>query len=189
MRIWYLNPRFYDKKGILAQWNEGIILKNIIINNTKKGGWVNHPFSKRVTRYKKRQQRKIINTYLNNIREYGVKHYKIKFQEKYIEQEYIDNNLRVPILPEQVEKDYEDALTKMEKRDMKIYDSIKDIEFKSDINNLTVMAPFYIEQDVNVYKAKLSAKYKKDCDECVYKLAGTEIDTSLVDKWEEKRKK
>lgn len=30
MRIWFIHPKYYDKKGLLAQWNEGLILKNII---------------------------------------------------------------------------------------------------------------------------------------------------------------
>ena len=79
MRIWFIHPRYYDKKGILAQWNEGLILKNIIYGkrskitvekNKKKGkvtpvnlqpkAWVNHPFSKRVLRYKKNLQKKTI---------------------------------------------------------------------------------------------------------------------------------
>jgi hypothetical protein len=30
MRIWFIHPQYYDKKGLLAQWNEGLILRNVI---------------------------------------------------------------------------------------------------------------------------------------------------------------
>lgn len=191
MRIWFIHPKYYDKKGLLAQWNEGLILKNIIYGkrnkltvekNKKKGketpvnlqpkAWVNHPFSKRVLRYKKNLQKKVINTYLASIRKYGVEVFGIKFNEKYLDEECIDMSLKVPIVKEQIEKDRQDALDKMFVRDKTIYNSLTKLK---SFEEFELSEPFYYEKDFKKYVSFLDPEYKKWAGKDRNKLIGTEI--------------
>jgi len=188
MRIWFISPQYYDKKGILAQWNEGNILKNIIVEKKKTGGWVNHPFSRRVLRYKKKSRRKIINTYLNYLRDYGVEHHNIKFKEKYLEKDYVDETLQVPLLAEHLESDFNDALTKMKVRDNELYKQLKKLKKEDNfISNLVVQRPYYLENDIEKYKTTLSKGYIDYCKENNERICGKEIPVELADKWDKIR--
>lgn len=229
MRIWFIHPQYYDKKGLLAQWNEALILRNVIYGsrnqitveklkaksvkkNSKKHsdnesdeekpksksrtksyskisrsqkvatteipkgyGWINHPFSKRVTRYNKDLQKKIINTYLNHIRTYGVKHFGINFNDKYLDPDNIDNSLRIPILYEHIRKDEEDALFKMETRDPNILDFVKTVK---KVEDFKLNRPFYYEVDLKKYLDSLSEEYFEWSEKDLNKLIGTEIEFS-----------
>lgn len=41
MRIWSLNPKLLDSKGLVAVWREALLAKNVLLGNTK--GYRNHP--------------------------------------------------------------------------------------------------------------------------------------------------
>ena len=41
MRLWSLQPRYLDWKGLGANWREGLLGQDIILGRTK--GWRNHP--------------------------------------------------------------------------------------------------------------------------------------------------
>ena len=41
MRIWSLNPRYLDWKGLGAQWREALLAQKVVQGKTK--GWRNHP--------------------------------------------------------------------------------------------------------------------------------------------------
>lgn len=190
MRIWFIHPIYYDKKGLLAQWNEGLLLRNIIygskhkitiekeknkkkeeVKSTRQPGWINHPFSKRVLRYKKNLQKKIINTYLNNLRLYGVEVHGIKFNEEYLDKKFIDNKIKVPILIEQVRQDHKDALDKMLVRDINVYNKIKAIK---STEKLDLLEPYYLEKDFDKYLKSLNSDYVKWANNDRGKLIGTE---------------
>ena len=203
MRIWFIHPEHYDRKGLQAQWNEGLILKNIIYgkkskltleklkkqqskqNNLKQErvglnletgefkpkGWINHPHSKRVLRYKKSLQKTIINTYLYYLREYGVKELNIKFNEKYLDEMYIDHNLKIPIVYLHVEKDYIDLLDKMLVRD-------KDKYIKASylgVFGMKLIKPFYLTDNMDEYISYLDVEYLNWSNNNLNKLIGTEI--------------
>lgn len=219
MRIWYIHPKYYDKKGILAQWNEGLILKNLIYGTrnqltiekekkkkakekstgdkdllkkrsraggkkspvketvepekTKKKAWSNHPFSKRVTRYPMSVQKKLINTYLYNLREYGQKKYNIKFNDQYLDKDEIDHKLKVPIVLDQVERDHYDSIVKMEKRDKEVLEVVKKVKKTKD---LELLPPFYLEKNYKKYEKSLSKEYLEWCGDSKRRKLGTELE-------------
>lgn len=237
MRIWFIHPQYYDKKGLLAQWNEALILRNVIygsrneitvqklkaqsVKKTKKTqsndideelsdkkrvksyskpsrsqkiatteipkgyGWINHPFSKRITRYNKELQKNIINTYLNHIRNYGVKHFNINFNEKYLDAKCINDSLRIPILIEHIKKDQEDALFKMQVRDTDILEFVKTVKNSEDFR---LNKPFYYETDLGKYLDSLSDEYYEWSENDLKKFIGTEIEFS-DDQMSEMKKK
>ncbi|MFC2093909.1 pyrimidine dimer DNA glycosylase/endonuclease V [Bacteroidota bacterium] len=41
MRLWSLNPKYLDSKGLLAVWREGLLAKKVLEGKTK--GYKNHP--------------------------------------------------------------------------------------------------------------------------------------------------
>lgn len=41
MRIWSLNPKYLDSKGLVALWRETLLAKNVLEEKTK--GYKNHP--------------------------------------------------------------------------------------------------------------------------------------------------
>jgi hypothetical protein len=47
MRIWSINPKYLDTKGLVALWRETLLAKNVLENNTQ--GYKNHP---QLTRFK-----------------------------------------------------------------------------------------------------------------------------------------
>lgn len=225
MRIWLIHPKYYDRKGIQAQWNEGLILKNIVYRRKNKltleklsksrsskvqeeanspksmskakkrnskssleskneinlneetgeynpKGWVNHPHSKRITRYHPHLQKYIINTYLYYLREYGVKCYNINFNIEYIDMQYVDPYLRIPIHYYQIRKDQIDVWEKMKARDQNKFDAYKSYTLPS---QYTLIEPFYYEENFDSYMLYLSSDYLEWCNGDFQKLVGTEI--------------
>lgn len=41
MRLWSLNPKYLDSKGLVAVWREGLLAKKVLEGKTK--GYKNHP--------------------------------------------------------------------------------------------------------------------------------------------------
>lgn len=208
MRIWFIHPKYYDRKGVQAQWNEGLILLNIIYGrknkltiekqeksksrssqkveeessprksktksskSNSKPGWINHPHSKRVTRYHVNLQKYIINTYLYYLREYGVKRYNINFNLEYLDMEFVDPFLRIPIHYYQIRKDQIDVWEKMKARDPNKFDAYKDYTLPS---QYTLAEPFYYEENFDTYLLYLSNEYLEWSANNFQKLVGTEI--------------
>ena len=50
MRLWSLNPKYLDTKGLLAVWREGLLAKKVLEGKTK--GYKNHPQLTRFINYK-----------------------------------------------------------------------------------------------------------------------------------------
>ena len=50
MRLWSLNPKYLDTKGLLAVWREGLLAKKVREGKTK--GYKNHPQLTRFINYK-----------------------------------------------------------------------------------------------------------------------------------------
>ena len=40
MRLWSLNPKYFDSKGLGAVWREGLLAQAVLLGTTK--GWKNH---------------------------------------------------------------------------------------------------------------------------------------------------
>ena len=139
---------------------------------SKKPAWSNHPFGKRVTRYHFSLQKKIINTYLNFLKEYGKEYFGINFNEKYLDYDEIDSKLKIPILYEHIKKDRDDALEKMEVRDK---DILKIVQKEKTIEKFELNEPFYLETDFTKYLDSLNDEYFEFCEGKIYKFIGTEI--------------
>ncbi len=60
MRLWSLDPKYLDAKGLVALWREALLAKKVLEGKTK--GYKNHPQLKRFKNYK--YPIKSINTYL-----------------------------------------------------------------------------------------------------------------------------
>lgn len=41
MRLWSINPKYLDTKGLVALWREALLAQNVLTGNTK--GYKNHP--------------------------------------------------------------------------------------------------------------------------------------------------
>ena len=60
MRLWSLNPKYLDSKGLLAVWREGLLAKKVLEGKTK--GYKNHPQLTRFRNYE--EPLSAINSYL-----------------------------------------------------------------------------------------------------------------------------
>jgi len=45
LRLWSIHPRYLDRKGLGANWREGLLAQAVLLGRTK--GWRNHPQLKR----------------------------------------------------------------------------------------------------------------------------------------------
>ena len=82
LRLWTVDPSFLDLKGILAQWNESLIIRKVLRGETK--GWKKHPAVRDVLLYCSKNSIDFLNNYIEKIYEEGRKR-KINFKEKYLE--------------------------------------------------------------------------------------------------------
>lgn len=65
MRLWSINPRYLDQKGLVALWRESLLAKKVLDGNTK--GYKNHP---QLNRFKENKDPlAAINLYLSYIHE------------------------------------------------------------------------------------------------------------------------
>lgn len=120
MRLWSLNPKYLDSKGLLACWRETLLAKKVLEDKTK--GYKNHP---QLIRFKKLAQPiQGINSYLEQIfiesksRGYNFDASKIgskKFSGK------------IPVTKGQIEYEFEHLKNKLKTRDSKKFLELKKI--------------------------------------------------------------
>lgn len=125
MRLWSLNPKYLDTKGLVALWREGLLAKAVLENKTK--GYKNHP---QLERFKKHKAPvKAINTYLHYVyleaQERGY-----NFDKKKIK--YFELTEKIIVTEGQIEHEKEHLLKKL-----KIRDNIKMNELVKEKNVLT----------------------------------------------------
>jgi hypothetical protein len=118
MRLWSIHPRYLDKKGLLAQWREGLLAKKVLEGKTR--GYKNHPQLERFKKYSKPMD--AINAFLYYTLEEAKKR-GYKFDEKKID--VIRLEKAIPVNDGQIKYEFEHLLRKLEKRDEKKYHEIK----------------------------------------------------------------
>ena len=118
MRLWSLNPKYLDSKGLLAVWREGLLAKKVLEGKTK--GYKNHPQLTRFRNYE--EPLSAINSYLYYIflesqhRGYSFNKEKIKCIE-------LMNIITVTI--GQLKFELEHLLKKLKIRDVNKFNEIK----------------------------------------------------------------
>ncbi len=112
MRLWSIDFRYLDSKGLVALWRESLLAKNVLENKTK--GYKNHP---QLIRFNDSADELIaINTYLYYIyleactRNYHFKKTKIDFSK-------VDLTLKLIVSRGQLDYEFEHLLAKLAKRD------------------------------------------------------------------------
>ncbi len=122
MRIWSLHPKYLDAKGLVALWRETLLAKNVLEEKTK--GYRNHP---QLIRFKQSENAvNAINYYLKIVwqeafeRNYNFDH------SKFID---IDSVEKITLNSDQLKYEMNHLLTKLEKRDPKLYNRIKNIPY------------------------------------------------------------
>ncbi|RDD52254.1 hypothetical protein BA065_02645 [Nanoarchaeota archaeon NZ13-N] len=124
MRLWSLHPKYLDRKGLLTVWREGLLAKKVLEGRTK--GYKNHS-----------QFLLYINTYLYQIYLEAVRRgYRFDLN-KIIPMEVEE---KIPVTRGQVVYEFYHLLKKLERRDKKKYEELKNI----DLNKLEINPIFKI---------------------------------------------
>lgn len=119
MRIWSLHPQLLDTKGLVALWRETLLAKHVLLGKTK--GYKNHP---QLNRFKKQSNPvNAINCYLNVIQKHaetiGYNFDKDKVGEF--------EPCKIVVTNGQVEFELNHLKKKLQTRDLKKFDMIKDM--------------------------------------------------------------
>jgi hypothetical protein len=118
MRLWSIHPKYLDRKGLLAQWREGLLAKKVLEGKTK--GYKNHPQLERFKQYSKPLD--AINAFLYYTLE-EARRRGYNFDEKKINAIRLEKI--IPVNDGQIKYEFEHLLRKLKKRDKKKYDDIK----------------------------------------------------------------
>jgi hypothetical protein len=110
MRLWSLNPKYLDSKGLVALWREALLARAVLNGNTK--GYKNHP---QLIRFKiNRNPKTLINTYLLHIyHESQLRGY--KFNRNKIGPEFTLSQIKVT--QGQIDYELDHLISKLKKRD------------------------------------------------------------------------
>lgn len=119
MRIWSLNPKYLDSKGLVALWRETLLAKNVFQGNTK--GYINHP---QLIRFKATNNPlKLINYYLENVYYEAISRgYSFDSSKFERENDEID---KINVTNGQLEFEYEHLLKKLYIRDKERFIKLK----------------------------------------------------------------
>lgn len=125
MRIWSLNPKYLDTKGLVALWRETLLAKNVLEGKTK--GYKNHP---QLNRFKVVDEPvDAINQYLSEIFNEAVNR-GYHFDKEKINWKF--NLVKLSVTKGQMEYEAIHLLKKLQRRDIKKYNELKDLKvFKS----------------------------------------------------------
>lgn len=141
MRLWYISLTYLDSKGLVALWREALLAKKVLQGNTK--GYINHP---QLNRFKAtKYQLAEIDSYLMEIwyeadrRGYNFDGSKIGSQPM----EVMDQPL-MTVTQKQLEFEFQHLLKKLETRDPKRYNELKDLK-EIEANFHFVVVPGEIE--------------------------------------------
>lgn len=120
MRLWSINPKYLDTKGLVAVWREGLLAKAVLEEKTV--GYKNHP---QLDRFKKTQDPVIsINIFLYYILEESIKR-SYKFDASKIKRYDID--FYIAVNEGQLEHEFNHLQAKLISRDpVKYKENLKD---------------------------------------------------------------
>jgi len=121
MRLWSLHPKYLDTKGLLAVWREGLLAKKVLEGKTI--GYRNHP---QLIRFRNsRDPLLYINAYLYQIYlEASRRGYKFDFKKI----NPVEVEEKIPVTKGQVIYEFHHLLEKLEKRDKKKYEELKNLD-------------------------------------------------------------
>ena len=120
MRLWSLNPKYLDSKGLLAVWREGLLAKKVLEGRTK--GYKNHP---QLIRFKNFEEPlSAINSYLYYIF-LESQHRGYSFNESKIS--FIKSRKTITITKGQLKYELEHLLKKLKIRDQKKFNEVKNL--------------------------------------------------------------
>ena len=135
MRLWTINFKYLDAKGLVALWREALLAKNVLAGLTK--GYKNHPQLDRF--YTHKNAPAAINAYLAEVyaqacaRGYKFDAVKVgKFDEQ--------NLAKIAVSRGQIEYEFAFLQEKLKSRDRVVYErnlSVKKIEIASIFKRLT----------------------------------------------------
>jgi len=116
MRLWSLNPKYLDTRGLLAVWREALLAQKVLLGKTK--GYTKHP---QLIRFKNAKDPIIaIGTYLWYVfREAESRGY--NFNKKIICSSVYRNSEPIKVNRAQLIFEYAHLLDKLRKRDKKRY--------------------------------------------------------------------
>ncbi len=120
MRLWSLDFKYLDAKGLVALWREALLAKNVLENKTR--GYKNHP---QLQRFKNSENPLVsINTYLHYIYiEANKRGY--HFSKDKIDLKKVNLTLRMTVTNKQVSYEKTHLLSKLIHRDYSRYLEVK----------------------------------------------------------------
>lgn len=139
MRLWSLDLKLLDQKGLTALWRETLLAAHVLQGKTK--GYKNHP---QLNRFKASRDPLIaINTYLMYIYiEATARGY--NFQLSKIDQNKVDFSVAIPVTAGQVEYEFQHLMNKLENRSPHIFNRNK--TETPDVNKMFYEIPGEIEK-------------------------------------------
>lgn len=115
MRIWSIDPKYLDVKGLVAAWREALLAKNVLLGKTK--GYVNHP---QLNRFKNiKNPVNYIDLYLNSLYEEALKR-NYKFDKTKIGR-LSNPKEKISITNGQIKFEFDHLLKKLKIRDLEKY--------------------------------------------------------------------
>ncbi len=121
MRLWSINPKYLDAKGLVAFWREALLAQNVLLGKTK--GYTNHSQLMRFKMFEKPEV--IIATYLQTILDEALKR-GYKFDKSKIMSKVTQE--KIPVTAGQIDYEFQHLLKKLQKRDMELYEQFKTLE-------------------------------------------------------------
>ena len=126
MRLWTINFKYLDAKGLVALWREALLAKNVLAGLTK--GYKNHPQLDRF--YAQENALEAVNAYLAEVYAQAcVRGYKFDIAKV---GEFDEQNLaKISVARGQIEYEFAFLQEKLKSRDVKAYErnlSVKNIE-------------------------------------------------------------
>ncbi|MCS7135229.1 MAG: pyrimidine dimer DNA glycosylase/endonuclease V [Candidatus Aenigmarchaeota archaeon] len=128
MRLWSLHPKYLDRKGLLAQWREGLLAKKVLEGKTK--GYKNHPQLQRFKKYSHP-----LNA-INSFQSYTLKEAQRRgynFDKSKIKIIYLKNV--IPVTNGQIKYEFSHLMKKLMERDVKKFEELKNVK-KIEVNPL-----------------------------------------------------
>ena len=129
MRLWTINFKYLDAKGLVALWREALLAKNVLAGLTK--GYKNHPQLDRF--YAHENALETVNAYLAEVYEEGCAR-GYKFDAAKVG-EFDERNLaKIAVSRGQIEYEFAFLQEKLKSRDRVVYErnlSVKNIEIAS----------------------------------------------------------
>ena len=135
MRLWTINFKYLDAKGLVALWREALLAKNVLAGLTK--GYKNHPQLDRF--YAHENALEAVNAYLAEVYEEGrTRGY--KFDAAKVGEFDARNLAKISVAHSQIEYKFAFLQKKLKSRDRVVYErnlSVKNIEIAGIFEEVT----------------------------------------------------